>query len=294
MKTKGLKYYLIRDKESFGPYNKKELSQYVQDRRVSLAEVCREAIAGGALHRVGNVLEDHQQYEEHLLRGDEDDVQWELRHHEVIGENEERQFDEASPSPDSWERHGESPQVQTFSGVTVPNLSRAEALRAAKDAEKSVMLYYGHPSLWYYAQSFFWAGFLLVSGVSLWQLSFFFPFLGSAFATWILFITAMKYDRRHYLIDNRRVEVSYGIFNRTTQEIPIRDIHDTRVVRRGLFQSIFKLGDVVFNSPMGKNALAFRTIKDPDKIKEIIRKIQSQSKLPDQTADFYGLQKNGE
>lgn len=300
--AKGLKYYLVRDKQNFGPYSKKELAQYVDDRRVSLAELCQEAVAGGALHRVGNVLEDQKKYEDHHLAGGKDEVNWEYRDHEVIGEEEERTFDDEALSPDTWERPGASPLARTFSGTTVPNLSRAEAIRAAKDSEKTAknthLFYRGHPSLWHYTPHFFWTLFWLSSGFSLWHLSPVWPFLGSLIATVYLSFTALEYDRRCYLIDHRRVEITEGIFNRTTREILTKDIRDTRVVRRGLFQSMFNLGDVIFNSAMGKNALQFKAVKNPHKIKEIIRKIQeeqaSQAKRPEHVTDFYGLQKNGE
>lgn len=81
------------------------------------------------------------------------------------------------------------------------------------------------------------------------------------------------------ITDDRIVDIEqHGLFSRSTSEIELHRIQDVTDSVKGLFQTIFKYGDVVVKTASDTNDIIFRSVPFPGKIRGELIKLSRQDR----------------
>ena len=103
-------------------------------------------------------------------------------------------------------------------------------------------------------------------------------FTGVLAGLWILVIIlaiwrAVTRRAEHYLLTTQRLRVTSGVFSRTTDDLELRRVRDTRVVR-SLGQRILRLGDVrLTTADPSTPHLTLHAVREPDTVQLTLRQL---------------------
>ncbi len=77
-----------------------------------------------------------------------------------------------------------------------------------------------------------------------------------------------------YLVTPRRIEIIYGLFTKSSNEVRVKDIRTINVRRRG-FKGLLGVGDVEFSSAGGDGSeVVFRDVWAAQSVKALVRELQ--------------------
>ena len=103
-------------------------------------------------------------------------------------------------------------------------------------------------------------------------------FTGVLAGLWILIVVlaiwrAVTRRAEHYLLTTQRLRVTAGVFSSTTDDLELRRVRDTRVVR-SLGQRLLRLGDVrLTTADPSSPHLTLHAIRDPDAVQLTLRQL---------------------
>ncbi len=143
-----------------------------------------------------------------------------------------------------------------------------------KSPPPETCLWASHPSYLHYWRSIFAALTLFCAGSltsEAWPPAYAIGLLGSSL---LLLTTALRRQRRLYLISNKRAEIITGLISKSTREIRIQDIKAVQVERHGL-EGLLGVCDLILSASSGsEDDLHFNKIRKGRKVRNLIRRHQ--------------------
>jgi len=116
----------------------------------------------------------------------------------------------------------------------------------------------GHPSHWHYFWMWFF-GVLLIPVV-----------VGVLMIIWIFVDRA----RRTYMVTERKIEVEWGLFAKSSNEVRIKDIRSINLNKHGL-TGLLGVGDLEFSSSASDKAeIVFGSVANATAVRDLVRKYQ--------------------
>lgn len=148
---------------------------------------------------------------------------------------------------------------------------------APETQENERRVYEGHPSLMNFVTSILTSAGTVTAGVMLLMVN---PLiLIGGIGLSVMTMARILIMRRcwSYIITERRVEMVYGIFNRSSEEVRIKDIRNINVRREGL-RGLMGVGDVeIASAGGGEVEVIFKGVWRPHVVKQLIRTLQDQA-----------------
>lgn len=142
------------------------------------------------------------------------------------------------------------------------------------EVDTSRIVYVGHPSFLNFPWLVGLSLVLLIVGAILWSTNGFILLGGLVFTLFTYIFVSIHRAMRHYLISRKRVEIIYGLFIKSSNEVRISDVRTINVKATGL-KGLLGVGNVEFASAgSGGMEVEFRGVHRPHHIKQLVRAIQ--------------------
>lgn len=255
------RFYIWEDEERHGPYTEGQIERMLEDRIVTFSHECENAETGETMpldelfeivpegelknqstaddEGEADAGEGEYEYEDEEGEAEDGEVAWEEEEWEESEEEEyEGEEDDASPPPNAILFHGH-PTYLRYTGLLV-----LAALGVAFG------LWMGPNSLWY--------------------------FIGG-FGLAVLILIGIVIDRstRVYIVTPKRVEVIWGLFAKSSNEVRIEDIRTINIRKEG-FAGWLGVGTVEFSSTGDGIDVAFSELWAARSIKVLVRELQDE------------------
>lgn len=126
-------------------------------------------------------------------------------------------------------------------------------------------------------------GFFFSATLLEYQLFSLFLFLSSIYYLFLwqsLFYSLTMYTLDVWIVTDKRIidSIQHGFFRRIVSELHLDRVQDTSVNTTGLFQTIFKFGDVEVQTAGRENWFKFEKVPHPEKVKDAIMQAVAEKK----------------
>ena len=147
-----------------------------------------------------------------------------------------------------------------------PTQSHTTPSAPAKQAEET--LWEGHANYWRCTGKVVIS---IIVGLALATFTFGIGLLIMPILWWAIYAELKK---TRYIVTNKRVKKEFGIFNKSTMEIRIRDIRSINVAKKGV-AGLFGIGTLEFSSAGGSGVeVTFEAINNAQVIKDMVAELQ--------------------
>ena len=246
------RFYIWEDEERHGPFTGRQVERMLEDGIISFSHECEDAATGERLSL------------DEMFEVDDPDAPPERQGGETVNGCEEWEEEEVEEQvydeEEEWEEEDD------------PDADE-EDWEEEEGLPPGTILFHGHPTLLRYAGAM--ALVILSATFGLWMGPRGIWFFVGGFSVAVLTLIAVLVDRssRVYTVTPRRVELTWGLFARSSKEVRIEDIRTINVRRSGL-AGLLGIGAVEFSSTGDGVDVEFSDIWAAQRVKLLVRDLQ--------------------
>lgn len=261
------RFYIWEDDERNGPYTERQLERMLEDRVIGFSHEC-EHVASGERIQLDELFEEVQDEEIESDDESEEEEEWEYVE-EDEEEWEEDAEEEEGDEEGEWEEEEYEEEVEEEWEEEGADEDEEDAL------PPSARLYSGHPTIVRYTGALILALIGIAFGLFLGPRSLWFFIGGFGVAVFTMIGIVIDRSTRLYVVTPKRIELIWGLFAKSSNEVRIEDIRTINVRKKG-FLGLLGIGTVEFSSTGDSIDVAFTDVWGAHKIKSLVREVQDE------------------